>query len=75
MPDLALNEPLHVVCAGARRTVPAPWDRADALREYLQKEGIGSTVCLEPTDHQAYLEIWPEARTEDVERLLAGWSG
>jgi hypothetical protein len=39
--------------------IPVPWAEADGLQSQLQKDGIGSTVHLDPARKKASLELWP----------------
>ena len=38
--------------------IPVPWSEADALQYQLRKDGLGSTVHLDPSRKQARLELW-----------------
>jgi hypothetical protein len=70
-----LGEPLRVTAAGNRFIIDAPWERAEALHSYLQQHGVGSVMCLDPTDRQARLELWPESDPQRAQELLTTWPG
>jgi hypothetical protein len=38
--------------------IPVPWSEADALQYQLRKDGLGSTVHLDPARNHASLELW-----------------
>jgi len=59
-----------LVTEGGRCFIPVPAGRAEELQARLRKQGIGSTVVVEPYDHQARLELWPGASPERVRALL-----
>ncbi len=59
-----------VVIEGVRRYIPIPWEGADALREALLQRGCPATLCLDPENRQARLELWPGVTAEAVRAVL-----
>jgi len=59
-----------VLVEGGRRYVEVPWDGADVLRDALAKHGYSTTLCLDPENRQARLELWPGVTAEAVQAVL-----
>jgi hypothetical protein len=45
--------------------IPVPWAEADGLQSQLQKDGIRSTVHLDPASKKAQLELWPPQKGDE----------
>jgi len=58
-----------------RLIVPVPWNRAEALQTYLSTNGMPSTLCLEPLEQEAHLEMHTKAGAEAVQALIDRWGG
>jgi hypothetical protein len=50
--------------------VTVPWGAAENVRAYLERQGLCSTVCLDPEAHQARLELWPGVSPDAVRAAL-----
>jgi hypothetical protein len=50
--------------------VVVPWGAADNMRAYLKRQGLCSTVCLDPEGHHARLELWPGVSPDAVRAAL-----
>jgi len=59
-----------VAVEGERKSVSVPWDQADALHAGLLKHGCPTTLCLDPENRQARLELWPGVNPEAVMAVL-----
>jgi hypothetical protein len=72
-PNASRAEPPQLTDVRGKLVLEAPWRDVEALQTYLRRHGIGSTICLEPWDPTARLEIWPGANAEQVRTALEGW--
>jgi hypothetical protein len=59
-----------VAVEAERKYVSVPWEEADALRAALLKRGCPTTLCLDPENRQARLELWPGVKPEAVLAVL-----
>ena len=51
--------------------VSVPYARAESYQSYFKKEGIGSTLHLDPANREARLELRTNLSAERVQALLA----
>jgi len=70
----ACRTPLEFQATSAqgRWYIPVPWDLADNLQEKLSRRGLRSTLCLNPKDRQARLELWPDVSPDEALTALTG---
>jgi hypothetical protein len=59
---------------GGRIIIDVNWAEADALREHFSRQGLKGTVSLDPTVHEATLELWDEPELDRVRNVLAAWT-
>lgn len=62
----------RVMSERGRLYVPVPWELADNLQDHLNRQGLRSTVCLDPEARRAHLELWPGVSPDAVLTALAG---
>jgi hypothetical protein len=48
--------------------IPVPWAEADDLQARLKKDGLGSTVHLDPASNKAQLELWSPQKGQEEEQ-------
>lgn len=60
----------RVTTERGRWYVPVPWDAADNVQAFLKRQGFRSTLCLDPADRRAVLELWPGVSPDDVLAVL-----
>jgi hypothetical protein len=71
----AWKEGLEPRKEGKHLVIPAPWQHAEALQTELRKAGVRTTLCCDPQEMGAYLEVWPgqdEGQVREALRRLAG---
>jgi hypothetical protein len=67
-----LNAP-QIEAERGRLLVRCPWRAAEGLQTHLRRRGIHSTLCLEPWDKIARLEVWPGPTEAALRQALADW--
>jgi hypothetical protein len=70
-PDAQADTPAATMI-GEHLCVSVPWDSADELQARLRREGVETTLHLEPESREARLELWQNADVAKVQALLAG---
>jgi hypothetical protein len=72
-PNASRTEPPQVKDVRGKLVLEAPWRDVEALQTHLRRQGIGSTICLEPWEKIAHLEIWQGANAAQVQAALESW--
>jgi hypothetical protein len=52
-----------------------PPKECDMLQAHLEKQGIHTTSCQDPSQQSASLEVWPGPAAEEVRVALETWGG
>ena len=73
MPDDILVEPLRAKRTENGLIIEIPLRHAEGLQTHLQREGVATTLHVEPWDKEARLEVWPGPDEATVQRALDGW--
>jgi hypothetical protein len=68
--NVSAAEPLRITTVRGHLCVTVPWSRAEGLQTRLRKQGIGSTLQLEPMTRAACLEVWPGVDEDRVRAAL-----
>jgi serine/threonine-protein kinase RsbW len=50
--------------------IPVNWDEAEELHDALKRRGCASTLCLDPTQGEARLELWPAVNPDRAAAAL-----
>jgi hypothetical protein len=69
-PDTSRAAQVAVALVQNQVLVTLPWEHADRCREYLRRQGIGSTLVLDTPARTAHLELWANVPAERVAELL-----
>ena len=65
----------EVIREQGRCYIPVPWSRADELRSRLRRLGYASTLCLDPRNRQARIELAADADVDAaLEALAKPWA-
>jgi hypothetical protein len=70
LPATTIQQPLRVTTARNRLCVQVPWNRAEEVQTRLRRQGIGSTLHLNPAERVASLELWPGVDAEKAQAAL-----
>ena len=73
--EAVLTEGLDIQRVGTKLVVPVPWRAAHAIHTHLERLGIPSIACWDPTERQARLEVFAGVDEEHVRQALADWAG
>lgn len=52
-----LGDSVRVCETGDCTQLHVPWTKAEAWHSHFQKQGVNSTLCLDPVAEDAYLEL------------------
>jgi hypothetical protein len=69
----SLNAPLQATSENGQLLIPVPPRSAEAVQSHLQREGIRTTVVLDPGAAEARLEVWPGSDAGGVQAALDRW--
>ncbi len=65
-----LSQPVPMPAAGVGLKIEAPWREAEGLQTFLRRQGIGTTLVLDPRSQEAHLEVWPGTDTAQLQQAL-----
>jgi hypothetical protein len=72
MTTVLSDRPAQVIHEQGRCYISVPWARADELHARVRRLGYDSTLCLDPRERTARIELPPDADPEAALAVLEG---
>ena len=73
--DTTTRDPLCATAAQDGLSIPVAWRRAEELQTKLRRQGIRTTIHLNPATREASLEVWPGTDADKARAALLACAG